>query len=137
MTNRLQQVQQDFHTYEKEHRYTNEVYFEREQRLKTVENELSTMIGTYEQLRDEHAVLNEELTKVRYEFEQIELSDSSHKERVCQQKFSKANSLTKLYFQLIQSMDEAKIYKRKLTLLGNCFKTVVRKVIALHSCSLS
>ncbi|CAF0922423.1 unnamed protein product [Adineta ricciae] len=109
VTNRFHQVQQDFHTYEKEHRYTNEEYFEREQRLKTVENELSTMIGTYEQLRDEHAVLNEELAKRRYEFEQMELSDSSHKER------------------LIQSMDESKIYKRKLTLLGNCFKTVVRK----------
>jgi hypothetical protein len=28
----------------------------------------------------------------------------------------------------MQSMDEGKIYKQKLALLGDCFKTVVRKV---------
>ncbi len=28
----------------------------------------------------------------------------------------------------MQSMDEAKIYKQKLSLLGDCFKTIVRKV---------
>jgi hypothetical protein len=28
----------------------------------------------------------------------------------------------------MQSMDEAKIYKQKLALLGDCFKTIVRKV---------
>ena len=33
----------------------------------------------------------------------------------------------------MQSIDEAKIYKRKLSLLGDCFKTVVRKV--LRTCS--
>ncbi|CAF0728780.1 unnamed protein product [Adineta steineri] len=109
VTNRLHQVQQDFHSYEKEHRYTNEEFFEHEQRLKSVENELSTMIINHEKLRDEHAVLNDDLNKCRYDLEQMELSDNSHKER------------------LIQSLDEAKIYKRKLTLLGNCFKTVVRK----------
>jgi len=50
--------------------------------LKTIENELSTLNSNYEKLRDEHAVVNEDLTKCRYDLEQIELSDSSHKERV-------------------------------------------------------
>jgi regulator of replication initiation timing len=31
----------------------------------------------------------------------------------------------------MHSMDEAKIYKQKLSLLGDCFRTVVRKVINL------
>jgi len=50
--------------------------------LKTIENELSTLNSNYEKLRDEHAVVNEDLTKCRYDLEQIELSDNSHKERV-------------------------------------------------------
>jgi hypothetical protein len=29
-------------------------------------------------------------------------------------------------------MDEGKIYKQKLALLGDCFKTVVRKVRFIH-----
>jgi hypothetical protein len=31
----------------------------------------------------------------------------------------------------MQSIDEAKIYKQKLALLGDCFRTVVRKVTVL------
>ncbi|CAF0725433.1 unnamed protein product [Rotaria sordida] len=109
ITNRLHQIQQDFHSYEKEHRYSNEEYFEREQRMKTIENELSMMISNYEKLQREHATLNEDFTNCRYELEESQKSDIIHKE------------------QLVQSIDEAKICKRKLTLLGNCFKTVVRK----------
>ncbi|CAF4150962.1 unnamed protein product, partial [Rotaria sp. Silwood2] len=109
LTNRLHQVQQDFHSYEKEHRYSNEEYFEREQRMKTIENELSMMISNYEKLQREYATLNEDLTQHRYDLEQSHKSDTSHKE------------------QLVQSIEEAKICKRKLALLGNCFKTVVRK----------
>ena len=43
MTTRLHQTQQDLHSYEKEHRYSNEEYFEREQRIKTIESELSIL----------------------------------------------------------------------------------------------
>ena len=82
MTNRLHQVQQEFHSYEKEHRYANEEYFEHEQRLKAVDSELSSTINSYEKLRDEHALLNEDLTKCRYDLAQMESSDTSHKERV-------------------------------------------------------
>ncbi|MEP6596876.1 MAG: ROK family protein, partial [Ginsengibacter sp.] len=45
ITNRLHQIQQDLHTYEKGHRYSNEEYFEREQRMKNLENELTTIIS--------------------------------------------------------------------------------------------
>ncbi|CAM2700904.1 unnamed protein product [Rotaria socialis] len=109
ITNRLHQVQQDFHSYEKEHRYSNEEYFEREQRMKTIENELLTKSSNYEKLQREHSALNEDLTKCRIDLEQSQKSDISHKE------------------QLVQSTDEAQICKHKLGLLGNCFKTIVRK----------
>ncbi|CAF3693774.1 unnamed protein product [Adineta steineri] len=109
MTNQLQQSQQDFHTYEKEHRYSNEEYFEYEQRKKSLDNELSTVVQNYEKLQKEHEVLNELLNKCRCELEQNEKSNIVHKER------------------LIQSTDEVKIYKQKLALLGDCFKTIVRK----------
>jgi chromosome segregation ATPase len=78
----LHQVQQDLHSYEKEHRYSNEEYFEREQRLKTIENELSTMISKHEKLQREYSTLNEDLTKCRIDLEQIEKSDISHREQV-------------------------------------------------------
>ena len=82
VTNRLHQVQQDFHLYEKEHRYSNEEYFEREQRLKHLENELTTFGHTYEKLQREHQELNDELERCRYDLEQVETSDIAHKERV-------------------------------------------------------
>jgi hypothetical protein len=75
-----------------------------------MENELSTIVMNYEKLQRDHSILNEQYLKCRAELEQTEKSDIAHKE------------------QLIQSTDEANIYKRKLALLGNCFKTVVRKV---------
>jgi regulator of replication initiation timing len=77
--------------------------------MKTIENELSTLMINYDKLQREHLTINDQLTKCRIDLEQTEKSDISHKE------------------QLIQSTDEANIYKRKLSLLGNCFKTIVRK----------
>ena len=82
VTNRLHQIQQDLHVYEKGHRYSNEEYFEREQRLKNIENELNTFGNTYDKLQREHQDLNEELERCRYDLEQIEKSDITHKERV-------------------------------------------------------
>jgi chromosome segregation ATPase len=82
VTNRLHQIQQDLHTYEKGHRYSNEEYFEREQRFKNIENEFITLNTNYEKLQREHQTLNEELDKYRYDLEQVEKSDLSHKERV-------------------------------------------------------
>ena len=82
LTTRLQQIQQNLHAYEKEHRYSNEEYFEREQRLKLIENELSTIIHNYEKLQGEHSILNEQLTKYRNDFDKLEKSDHSHKEQV-------------------------------------------------------
>ncbi|CAF4421780.1 unnamed protein product, partial [Adineta steineri] len=103
MTNQLQQSQQDFHTYEKEHRYSNEEYFEYEQQGRNFDNELTTVVQNYEKLQKENEVLNELLNKCRCELEQNEKSNIVHKER------------------LIQSTDEVKIYKQKLALLGDCF----------------
>ena len=74
--------QQDLHGYEKEHRYSNEEYFEREQRMKSIESELSMMITNNEKLQREYSLLNEELTKCRYDLEQAEKSDLSHKDHV-------------------------------------------------------
>jgi chromosome segregation ATPase len=82
VTNRLHQIQQDFHTHEKGYRYTNEEYFEREQRMKTIENELLTVSRNYEKVQREHELLTEESNKYRYELEIIERSDLAHKERV-------------------------------------------------------
>ncbi|CAF3647727.1 unnamed protein product [Rotaria sp. Silwood1] len=109
ITNRFHQIQQDYHTYEKNHRYSNDEYYEREQRIKSIENELTTIFSNYEKLQKQHQLLNEELNKYQYDLQDIEKSDRLHKER------------------LMQSMDEAKIYKQKLTLLGDCFKIIVRK----------
>ncbi|CAF4352358.1 unnamed protein product [Rotaria sp. Silwood2] len=109
VTNRIHQIQQDFHTYEKIHRFSNDEYYEREQRIKSIENELTNIISNYDKLKKEHQILNEQLNKYQYDLQDIEKSDRLHKER------------------LIQSMDEAKIYKQKLALLGDCFGTVVRK----------
>lgn len=82
VTNRLHQIQQEFHTYEKTHRYSNDEYFEREQRIKEIENELTNIILNYEKLQKQHQILNEELNKYRYDLEIVEKSDMLHKERV-------------------------------------------------------
>ena len=82
VTNRLHQLQQDLHAYEKGHRYSNEEYFEREQRLKNLENDLTTFGHTYEKLQREHQELNEELERCRYDLDKVEKSDIAHKERV-------------------------------------------------------
>jgi predicted nucleic acid-binding Zn-ribbon protein len=82
ITNRFHQIQQDLHAYEKGHRYSNEEYFEREQRMKNLENELTTIINSYEKLQRDHQLVNEDLDKCRYDLDQIEKSDISHKERV-------------------------------------------------------
>jgi len=82
MTNRLQQIQQDLHSYEKEHRYSNEEHFQREQRIKTIENELSIMVNNYEKLQREHSTLNENLTKYRVDLELVQKSDTLHQEQV-------------------------------------------------------
>jgi hypothetical protein len=50
--------------------------------LKTIENELSTMVNNYEKLQRENTTLNEDLNKSRYDLEQIGISDTSHKELV-------------------------------------------------------
>ena len=57
--------------------------------MKTIENELSTMISNYEKLQRDHTTLNEDLTKSRHDLEQIEKSDISHKERVSQMEQNK------------------------------------------------
>lgn len=80
--NRLHQVQQDLHSHEKTHRYSNEEYFEREQRIKTIENELKTLHLSHEKLQKDHHIINEELDKYRYRLEEVEKSDIFHKERV-------------------------------------------------------
>jgi chromosome segregation ATPase len=82
VTNRLHQIQQDLHTYEKEHRYSNEEYFQHEQQKKIIENELTTIAHNYEKFQREHAESNEQLNKCRYDLEQAEKSDIMHKERV-------------------------------------------------------
>ena len=82
MTNRLHQIHQDLHNYEKDHRYSNEEYFEREQRMKNLENELTTIMTNYEKLQRDHSMLNEQYLKCRAELEQTEKSDLSHKEQV-------------------------------------------------------
>lgn len=129
MTTRLHQTQQDFHGYEKEHRYSNEEYFEREQRMKGIELELSAVVANNEKFQREINLLNEDLTKCRLDLDQVEKSDLVHKERVSfiRIKVSLWKKLN-LSFKLIQSIDESKIYKKKLALIGDCFKTVVRKV---------
>ena len=86
MSTRLHQSQQDLHAYEKEHRYSNEEYFEREQRMKSIESELSMVIISHEKLQREYSLLNEELTKCRDDLEQAVKSDLSHKERVSYRK---------------------------------------------------
>lgn len=82
VSNRLHQLQQDLHAYEKTHRYSNEEFFEREQRLKHLENELTTFGHTYEKLKREYQDVNEELERCRYDLDQVEKSDIVHKERV-------------------------------------------------------
>jgi chromosome segregation ATPase len=82
MTNRLHQIQQDLHSYEKEHRYSNEECFQREQRIKTIENELSIIINNYEKLQREHSTLNEHLNKYRTDLEQVQKSNATHQEQV-------------------------------------------------------
>ncbi|UJR13437.1 hypothetical protein I4U23_000451 [Adineta vaga] len=109
LTKQLQQNQYDFHLYEKDHRYSNEEYFQHEQTKKSIENEFTIMNHNYEKLQKDYQNLNESFKKCRYELEQREKSDCLHKER------------------LIQSMDGGKIYKQKLVLLGECFKTIIRK----------
>ena len=82
ITTRLQQIQQDLHNYEKAHRYSNDEYFEREQRLKLLENELSTMVNSYEKLQHDHSISNEQLQKYRTDLEQTQKSDQIHQEQV-------------------------------------------------------
>jgi primosomal protein N'' len=98
VTIRLHQSQQDFHNYEKEHRYGNQEYFEREQRMKTIENDLSISMGQNEKIQRELSMLNEELVKCRFDLEQIEQSDLSHKERV-----SDTRTLDLSYCSLLQN----------------------------------
>jgi hypothetical protein len=50
--------------------------------MKTLENELNTLGNNYEKLQKDHQLLNEELDKYRYDLNQTEKSDISHKERV-------------------------------------------------------
>jgi hypothetical protein len=50
--------------------------------LKTIENELATIMSNYERLQRENAKLNEDLTKSRYDLEQIGISNTSHKQQV-------------------------------------------------------
>ena len=82
VASRLQQSQQNLHEYEKEHRYSNEDYFEREQRMKSIENDLSNTVSNHDRLQRDHSLLKEELTKCQYDLEQMDKSDHSHKERV-------------------------------------------------------
>jgi len=51
--------------------------------MKNIENELTTLANNYEKIQREYQILNEELNKYRYDLEQVEKSDITHKERVC------------------------------------------------------
>ncbi|CAF1644248.1 unnamed protein product, partial [Didymodactylos carnosus] len=109
LSERFHAVQNDYYTYEKDHRYTNDDYFDKEHRLTSVENELTTVMKNFELLQNENKILNDKVGKYRYNLEQIETVEAENKEK------------------LIQSMDEGKIYKRKLATLGDCFKILVKK----------
>jgi len=50
--------------------------------LKLLENELLNLANNYDKSQQEVKELNKELDKTRYELDQIEKSDISHKERV-------------------------------------------------------
>ena len=82
MTNRFHQLHQDLHDYEKEHRYSNEEYFEREQRMKNLENELSTVMSNYDKIQRDQSMLNEQYLKCRNDLEQTEKSEITHREQV-------------------------------------------------------
>ena len=98
VTGRLHQVQQDLHAYEKEHRYSNDEYFEREQRMKTLESDLTMNILNNEKLQRELTMLNEDLTKCRYDLDQTEKSDISHKERVSRKTSKTKRKTNRFYF---------------------------------------
>jgi hypothetical protein len=51
--------------------------------MKNIENELTILANNYEKIQREYQILNEELNKYRYDLEQVEKSDITHKERVC------------------------------------------------------
>jgi len=55
--------------------------------MKNIENELTTLVNSYEKLQREHRELNEELDKYRYDLDLVEKSDITHKERVRYQIF--------------------------------------------------
>ncbi|CAF1340250.1 unnamed protein product [Didymodactylos carnosus] len=110
LSNRFHALQNDYYTYEKNHRYTNENYFDKEHRLTSVENELTTTAKNFELLQNENKILNDKLEKYRYDREQAEILEAENTEKV-----------------MIQSIDEGKICKRKLAILGECFQTLVRK----------
>ncbi|CAF1286734.1 unnamed protein product, partial [Didymodactylos carnosus] len=109
LSNRFHALQNDYYTYEKNHRYTNENYFDKEHRLTSVENELTTTAKNFELLQNENKILNDKLEKYRYDREQAEILEAENTEK------------------MIQSIDEGKICKRKLAILGECFQTLVRK----------
>jgi hypothetical protein len=50
--------------------------------MKTIENELSTLMTNYEKLQREHLTLSDQFTKCRIDLEQSEKSDIVHKEQV-------------------------------------------------------
>ena len=102
MASRLQQSQQSLHEYEKEHRYSNEDYFEREQRMKSIENDLSNTVSNHDRLQRDHSLLKEELTKCQYDLEQMDKSDHSHKERVSRRRME---TLTVMRVHLVDPID--------------------------------
>ncbi|CAF4784013.1 unnamed protein product, partial [Rotaria sp. Silwood1] len=129
ITNRLHQIQQDFHSYEKEHRYSNEEYFEREQRMKTIENELSMMISNYEKLQREHTTLNEDLTKCQYDLEQSQKSDISHKEQASETSERWAYITSKLHEQITDLSEDA----NRLRILDERFEQSTKTLTLLRS----
>jgi len=50
--------------------------------MKTIENELPTMINNYDKLQRDYLMSNEQLNKCRIDLEQTEKSNISHKEQV-------------------------------------------------------
>lgn len=93
VASRLQQSQQTLHEYEKEHRYSNEDYFEREQRIKSIESDLSNTVNNHDRLQRDYSLLKEELSKCQYDLEQMDKSDHSHKERVSRERIGRRGTM--------------------------------------------
>ena len=75
LTQRSQEIQQEFHLYEKEHRYANEEVFQREQHSQRLQNELTDFIREHRQLQLEHQTVREEMNDSLERVEQMKQSD--------------------------------------------------------------